>query len=512
MSISQTKYIRITSTVAAATQAAVRSLMGRIYTTSPYVDPNSVLVFNQSQTDNIEALFGEGSEEYNRAVQYFNYVSQSATAPQQLSFARYSSGAAAPAIYGKAAIYALAALQAVTAGSLIINSDGVQQTVAGISFAADESLAAVAATLQTAINTVAGDPNLTTATVTYNAVNQWFAITGGTTGDHTIVAIAPESPTATDVGTLLGLYEALGANDVGGTAGGSALSFVQAASQFSDNYGSYCFTFGAGLVLADHQAIAPWNQSQNVKYQYNINVTPTNAATWAAALNTFGGTGLTLASPGAAATTEFPELLPMSILAAVDYTQRNAAPGYMYKQISGLTASVTDDTDAATYDALFINYYGQTEDAGTPLAFYQNGVLQGGATDPLDQNTYGNEQWFKSAVAAAFLNAQLSLPQIPANNAGRAKCINIIKPQITNALFNGTIEPGKTLDTDDILYINQLTGDPKAWLQVQKAGWWLNVVIAPITSNGRTQYKAQYVLVYSKDDTVRSVIGQHILI
>ena len=54
----------------------------------------------------------------------------------------------------------------------------------------------------------------------------------------------------------------------------------------------------------------------------------------------------------------------------------------MYQQDSRVTTSVVGDTEADANDANETNYFGQTQEAGTNLTFFQKGRLMGGSTAP----------------------------------------------------------------------------------------------------------------------------------
>jgi hypothetical protein len=209
-------------------------------------------------------------------------------------------------------------------------------------------------------------------------------------------------------------------------------------------------------------------------------------------------------------TLQFPEMFPMMIEAATDYTQLNAVQNYEYQQVAGLTPSVNTDSSADAYDNLFVNYYGVTQQAGQQIAFYQQGFLQGStvSTNIIDMNAYVNEIWLKDAATAALLNALLSLKQIPANNSGINQIIAILQTVINQALNNGTISVGKQLNANQKLFITSETGDPLAWYQVQNSGYWVGVSISLVGSI----YIATYTLIYSKNDVVRKIVGTHTLI
>lgn len=107
----------------------------------------------------------------------------------------------------------------------------------------------------------------------------------------------------------------------------------------------------------------------------------------------------------------------------------------------------------------------------------------------------------------------LSVNRVPANDNGRSQILAIIQSKINQALENGTISIGKTLTTVQQLYITELTGDELAWQQVQNIGYWIDCWMESyVSQDGRTEFKAVYRLIYSKDDAVRKVEGTHTLI
>ena len=343
----------------------------------------------------------------------------------------------------------------------------------------------------------------------------------------------------------------------------------------SNNFGSFLFLSNLNITMQNMVDAATWNNSQNVVYMYLQAVIPANIATWQAAVAPIGGigltnspilsfqlsgtiastmntitgltsnadlfigmpisgtgiptgttitslvgtTGATMSAAATSSTTElitfytpqYPEQFPMMIEAATNYYAVNSVQNYEFQQVTGLTPSVTDDATANSYDAVNVNYYGATQQAGQIIAFYQQGLLQGknvvGAIT--DMNAYVNEIWLKDAAGAAIMNLLLTVNQVPANNYGRNQILAILQGVINQGLNNGTISVGKTLTTAQQMYITSATGDPLAWYQVQNSGYWVDVII---TSPSAGIFIATYTLIYSKDDVIRKVVGTHTLI
>lgn len=209
---------------------------------------------------------------------------------------------------------------------------------------------------------------------------------------------------------------------------------------------------------------------------------------------------------------QYPEQIPMMIEAATNYANANSVQSYMFQIFPGIVPSVTTDSAANSYDSLSVNYYGQTQAAGQQLSFYQRGLMQGPSTAPLDMTTYVNELWLKDALQIALMNLLVNLLQLPANTQGEALALLAIQSVINQALNNGTISVGKTLTASQISYIGGVTNDNNAWYQVQNSGYWVDCIISIIPDSSPPQYQAAYTLIYSKDDTIRYVVGTDILI
>lgn len=286
-----------------------------------------------------------------------------------------------------------------------------------------------------------------------------------------------------------------------GTSSETPVEALTRVDGTNDNFGSFCFI----ETLSDENiaAVAAWVKAGNYKYLYSLSAATADVEALATDLS--GNVGTILTADANAAQAHF---MPMAIFAATDYSRPNAVKNFMYQKFDAETASVTDDTTADAYDALYINYLGTTQQAGKIIKFYQNGFMLDGA----DVAPYCNEVWLKDAISTEFMNLLLALDMIPANEQGAAIASNAIQSVIAEALNNGTISPNKPLTNTQKAYITQVSGDPDAWRDVGSIGYWLDVVITSEVVDNATQYIAKYTLIYSKGDSIRKVEGSDILI
>lgn len=500
MPIPFTRYVNITSGIGAGTEVRRRELIARLFTTDDQAPPDTNLEFDSAAA--VGDFFGSDTQEFLRAQFYFGFVSKNITRPKRISFYRWVDADANARIYGGTP-GTLDQLTAITSGTFSLTIGGTTEDFTGIDLSSASTLLTVASEIQTIVQTGTGT-QFTAATVTYNPTRSRFELVSGEAENASISVSAGDSE---DVAGLLGWLS--GATLANGKLMQSITDTLTDSSEVSNNFGSYEFID----TLTQDQVVesATWNNGQNNLYQYMVGVSRTDAEAYSQALIDLAGTGMTLLRDNV--TNQYPEMLPMAVLAATDYERQNSVQNYMF-QSANLTPSVTTGPDATTYDNLRINYYGSTQTAGQIREFYQRGVLTGNAsTVPVDMNTYANEQWLKDDAGARIMSLLLSLARVPANPQGEGQLLNVIQETVNQALLNGTISVGRTISQIQQVFITETTNDPLAYQQVATSGYWLNVTLDTVqTPDNRTEYRGVYTLIYTKDDAIRMVEGTHILI
>lgn len=498
MSISIRRYVDIQSGVGAGVAVAQRDLIGRLFTTSPKVPADGVVEFENA--DEVALFFGGASEEYKRAVFYFGFISKSIASPRKLGFARWAKTASEARIYGGTPVATVAEFAALAAANMTVTVGGEAGALVGVDLSAVVSYADVATAVQTAFRAL-GTPQFVTADVVYDS--------GSGTFQFTSAAQEAAAIEITEPGNLAG--------PLGWLAPGVVLSpgvdltpipeALAGSVDASNNFGSFAFV--DPLTVAEKAEAAHWNAARNIEFMFCVGVADyTEATDLVSEISGDSGAAVTL-TPDA---TQYDELLPMAILAATNYDLRNSAQNYMF-QMANLTPKVSTNSGADDFDAIRVNYYGNTQTAGQQINFYQRGLLQGVNAAPVDMNVYANEIWLKDAAQSAIMALLLAVPRVPANIEGRGQVMAILQDPINRALFNGVISVGKTLTPQQKVFVTQVTGDALAWHQVQTIGYWLDAVVEQFTGPaGTPEYRIVYVLVYSKDDAVRKVEGTHVLI
>lgn len=505
--ISQSRYVNIVSGVAAGAAVAQRQLIMRVITQNVQLPPGVVAQFQNSSS--VGAYFGMQSEEYNRAVAYFSFISKSITSPSMISFARWVSNSIAPMIVGDTQQKNIASFAAVTAGTLTINDGATVIPITGINLSTATTLTQVASLLQTALRLNA-DIQLANCSVTYNTNTSQFVLTGSTPGSGNL-SVTPSGLT-TDLSIILG-WATGGTVLVAGQAADAPDVAIAKSAAISDNFGSFIYaTPSTPLTNTQIAAIGAWTDVQNNKFMYSFATPLSNLQTVYALIKGYSGVAINILS--VTQSNDFVEQSPCEILAATNYNNPNASQNYMFYQFAKRNVVVSDDTTANQVDASRGNYIGATQSAGQQLAFYQRGVLCGGSQAAVDMNTFANEMWLKSSFSVNFMSLFLNVPEVPANPVGAAMLLAVMQPTITLAKTNGVISPGKTLSAVQQQTINQITGDPNAWRQVQTLGYWVSITFTSQVNpnSGLTEWIANYLFVYSKSDAIRAVEGSDVMI
>lgn len=497
--ISQSKYVDITSGVGGEASVSGRQLILRLFTSATQMPTGKVLEF--ADADNVGKYFGFSSKEYKLAVKYFGYVSSYQTKPSRISFYCDERSGKAPFLFATKAPATITELKGISDGSFRLVLGDKEADITGISFASANSYNDVASAIQSAIRG-AGDTEVwTNASVVFNAEFKAFVITGGNAEEADIKPLA-----VAESGTFIGGLLKLDADNLPVVSlGVNAKEIAQVLSEalnISNNYGTFAFI--DELTEEEIVSASEWTHAENeVGGMFLVKVFESDALVLQDKVKDYDGVALTLDNGTDA------WLVPAVVCASTNYNRVNGTQNYMYKTLAGVTASVTTDADYEKYSAKKVNFYGSTQQAGTGISFYQQGMLQGSIDD---MGVYANELWLKDAITVEFLNYQLAVAKWPANESGRAIGDGLIQGVINVAKNNGTILQAKDLTSTQKAFITSLTDDSDAWRNVYSEGYVLSSKVALVKDGDAEHYEYQYMLIYSKGDSIRKVVGTHTLI
>jgi hypothetical protein len=281
--------------------------------------------------------------------------------------------------------------------------------------------------------------------------------------------------------------------------------------QANKNFGTFSIE---GLQNEDQTELTKlknYHMSYNVLHQLYIELDSKAGVTALPVYTTFEGVpmvGFILSETQG----EHKAVIPAALIDATDFEGRKTVNQSMYRQVSGMTPDVDNDIDKFRLDGQLVNYYGLTSTNATPLSFFQKGNLMGGVADPRDMMVAACEQWIKGKIASDLINT-LVASRIPANLDGKTRIRTIIiNGAVKAALRSEAIIKLKELTQPQKEAILDMTGDELAAMDVFNNGFWLDVQIRTVVVDGIEEKHAHYVLIYSKADFVRKIVGSNNLV
>ena len=502
MSIPIDNYIKIISSTVGGAALSRRSTEFRMISSSSTLPVGIVVEF--SSQDAVGSFFGYASNQYIFAGIYFGFVSKSGTMASSLSWFNAVDAAAVPSILGVVTESLSSHYDATLNITLSVNGAG--ESIA-VDTTGDTSSADVAASIATAM-ALATDPAISGGTCEYDVDTTRFSVIFSGTGKVSEVGVVGDDAAGILFVSALGLggnaYHSLG------QASASYAARMDECANLSNDF----FTFGL-FDDVDPADFATWADGQNNTFAFLhkfVEATYLSTPAYKIVMDKMlgqSGNALTQSSEDK----NFSHFFPAIVCAATDYSKRNAAKNYMYQQDGAFDQyAITTELQALSLKALGVNFYGQTQSAGDHLAFYQWGVMSGGSNDIKAQGPFMNEIWLKDAFTVAMMNVFIANENLTANTAGVQLIENSITPITSEAKFNGVIQIDKDLTDLQKGSITQMTGDPLAWGVVQSDGFWLEVKVVPETDGDITTYVGEYLLVYSKGDSISKIDGRNVAI
>lgn len=279
------------------------------------------------------------------------------------------------------------------------------------------------------------------------------------------------------------------------------VKFNEVINYFSD-FGAFAFinvaaagNAGAGGLLD----VALRNQGLGYKYAMAVTVTSSSSATDGAKYEGIRGLHICLDT----STPSYTHWIPLAFVAARNYSVTDGAETMMYKVFQGTDAIVSSETDADTYDGLFVNYTANVQSRGEKRKFY----MRGANADGVDLGAYIDAAWIDSQIEVGWLDLATGSKRIPASSEGAMLVQSLVIGVAERAISNGAITVGKALSTEQKAKIVAYAGSG-AVTAVQANGYYVNAEIV----NEEGKYVCRYVLVYAKNDTIEKVYGMHYLV
>ena len=495
MSISQSKYISITSGIGGGQAVSRKELIGRIFSNNILIPTNTVLEFTDAT--NVSNYFGSNSKEAKVANEYFGWISKSIKKAKKISFFRYLLSGSAPTIISTIELKSVENFKLITDGSFKISIDGISYEFKNIDLSSVVSYNDIANTIQTKIREQIADAEL-------EYIDNRFIFNSGTIG-NAVITYAEEASEGTNISDLLGFSISTNAILSNGINSTTLQDLLNKSIDISTNFAT--FGFLDSLSIEDLSVIGSFVNNQNMQYLFCGDCSISNYTDFINECKKYNGISLNLnINYGLDGLPAF--LMPMILCATTDYNSINGTINYMYQQFNNQDVSVDNDFDADKYDKLNINYNGQTQKSGQKLSFYQDGYNTNGT----DTSIFCNEIWLKDAIATEFFNTFMAIDKVSADRNGKTLLDGNVYPIFDEAKNNGVFALGKELDNTQKSYIDNNTGESGSWFEVQNNGFIYISNLKKETSNNKEKWIYEYTLIYSKGDSIRKVEGTNILI
>lgn len=372
------------------------------------------------------ALFTDGSAPYKAAEVHFSQVPY----PKNLIVGRWITADVAATVRGGTAS-ALATIQAISDGSLVINGE----TVTGLNFGSAGSYADIATTLQAALRATT-ETDLTLCTVAYQATSTSFLVTSGVTGATSALTVATTAASGTDVSGLLGLSEAAGAVATPGAVAETLAEAMDAILALNPN--PYFLILDPALNdTADVDSANAYVQSKDMQFRMECNAT--------AALTT-GESGsklatLAVAQPGRTfgcwtpAASQYLAVSAAARLGSINFNSPNSMITLNLQSMPGIVPAELTTTQQTELKRKRTSYYIKQ---GTRNAYLNNG---GFATNVWDDVRIWLD-WFKNAVRTEVYNL-LASGRVYQTAAGQVSIQRAIELVCEQGVSNGGIAPGQ---------------------------------------------------------------------
>lgn len=464
---------------------------------SIYAPQQEVLGFENAP--DAEAYFGTGSPEAAIAAGYFQGPDNATATPGALYFLGYAEAAVPGWLLGASSTPAtLAALNALSPGTLIITVGGTQFTSSSINLSAAGSFSAAATAMQAAFTSP-------TFTVVYDALHQAFLITSTATGTAETITYC--------TGTLaaeVGLNAASGGTLSQGAAATTPAATLNWLITVFQNWATFQTTWNSSL--SERQAFATWSNANAPRYLYlpwdtdTADDTLNNASSFGGWLKVNSMVG-TLPIYGTAEHAAF----VASWAASLNFTQKNGRKTLCFQSQSGLAASVDDSTTYGNVTSNGYNIYGAF--GSNNPANNQEWMTPGSVSGKwLWADTYVNQIWFNANLQLGLVTGFRTIGQIPYNSDGDALLSGFCAPAIKAALNFGAIRTGVSLSASQIQDVINLVGaDVSATITAQ--GYYLYTNAAGTDPTVRQlRQTPPAILLYQDGESVQSITMPSIVI
>ena len=413
-----------------------------------FITKNELMTNNQllsfSNTDDVGAYFGFNSAEYDMAVVYFNGYSIAQSRPGLLYFYKIAIDPTAAILTGATLTATITEIQDIVPAAVTITIDGdVYTSGVIVDFAGAETFSKAALVLQDAINYGGA-----VCTVEWRAATNNFVVISNTTGASSTISFM--SAVESTMPETLGLAStSTGAFLTQGSDGVLAADIPAQMTALTDQTRNFAtFTYVEEPVQSIQEAFADWVNGFNATFTFLLWTDSTSSsnpdattAIWNyVANNEIQNVFLIGKQNGVSPDLKEHAAFAAGIAASIDFNQTNNRPTFKFKNQSGLTPGVNNQTVKDHLEANGFNFYGIWGENSQDFRFLAPGQVSG----PF--------RWMDSLINAIYMKRRMqftlatllvSVPSIPYNQQGYQGLIaQSLQDDINSFLNYGAIRTG----------------------------------------------------------------------
>lgn len=416
---------------------------GLILTDNALIPTDSPLMAFTS-ADTVGAFFGETSDEYKAAAQYFLGYNNSFSKPRRLMFGKRVSSAVGAWIRGAKFGGSLSDFASMASGALTITVNGTEAELTGLDFTSATSYSEVASILETALDAV-----VTGATVTYSSLTGAFQINSPAAGASETITYATGT-----VAELMNLTETAGATLSQGSDVQTQTENMNAIKRQSQNWVTFTTLYAADDD--EHMGLAAWASAQGIDYLY-VGWTDDARLLVQGSTNSiadkideaeYGANNLVYDNVNVA-------VFVMACAASINWERYQGTINFAFKSADGLAATVTDETTAALLNAKGVSYIGKFATRNDAFTFFYDGKMNGkyGYID-----AFINTIWLKNVMQLSVMNGLTNAGRVPYNDRGYTLVRAWLQDPVNRAVNNGTIDPGVEMSESQKAQVYNETG------------------------------------------------------
>lgn len=395
--------------------------------------------------DGVTADWSADSEVVGAATAYFSQQPK----PTSLKVStRYPTAQTAQLRGGSVLASDLSSLITINDGSFAITVDGVNEDITGLNFTADTSGDQIASTIQTALQAIlTGSYSTTTCIYEGNEISGRFFINSGSAGVSSTISFlrAVDPVSGTDVSSLLQMKQGEGTK-INGIDAETITASLNAIQNIDSDWYGLMFTKEVrdGVQINGENAVeasADWCEARVKVFANTTNdldtldgVTTNDIASVLSAKN-LRRTITTFSS--------YPNQYPSaSVLArafTVNFSQTNSTITLKFKQMPTVTVEQLTQSQKATLDSKLAN---ALIEVGASDMYAESWMASGVFFDEV----HGID-WLQNAVETNVFGYLLTrTTKVPYTNKGVASIEQQVISALDEAVNNGLIAPGETID------------------------------------------------------------------